>query len=56
MKSKISRQKRSIRIISSVGCSAGMWWCMEIQESIRHCEISWLLCWTSCAGLKLGKE
>ena len=21
-----------------------------------HCEISWLLCWTSCAGLKPGKE
>lgn len=26
-----------------------------IQESIRHCEISWLLCWTSCAGSKPGK-
>ena len=23
--------------------------------SIRHCEISWLLCWTSCAGSKPGK-
>ena len=43
------------RLISSVGCSVGMWWFRAIRESIRHCEISWLLCWTSCAGSKLGK-
>lgn len=23
---------------------------------LRHCEISWLLCWTSCTVLKPGKE
>ena len=29
---------------------------LGIQESIRHCEISWLLCWTSYTVLKPGKE
>ena len=35
MKQQSSSPDCPSRIISSVGCSAGMWWCWEIQESIN---------------------
>ena len=36
-------------------CWNGMWWFRAIPESTRLCGTNWPLCWTSCAGLSVGR-